>query len=557
MPFRPLVLAIVLAFGIPHDRLRPTPDFDRWRDAGHRHPAVRLRIRRCQARAGRGRSPTGIGHPGHRRQRGDARECRAQMDKVMAAIRAAGIARRDIPDQRHQPQPELPQYVERRRPSSATRPTTRSTSGCATCPSSAGAGHLRRTGRQPVNGPSFEVDKPDGATTTGARRRAQEGAGARQDLRRALGLKVRQIVSITEAAPASTADAMMRAMAAVAGFAKGNLGIAGRKHTRCRSRRVVFGLRRLARRRSRPRDAAPVRAFLTNATHCRLSAGRGRSSSAGCRTPAHGAALKRAIRRRPTAVPSARCMVRVLTSHPDGSTMVPRARPPCPAPPAALQTRRKPRWIPRRILTIGSRDRGELTGLRHADDAAVDAPPPLKLHRRRAAIATVLDSANSQKPESRDRRKGQAGYRSIPGHRKRQSRQTRSRNRLPRDRDRQRQRAMPTASDNTGDTDALEIATAGPTAIPNSDTGSARPSYPRAAPCSSLADRHRCCCGCWSAIDGRPLEVRVAQAAAIASWTGRARYRMLSSAGASSRRRRNGLAVRAIGMVPIVFALAD
>ena len=80
---------------------------------------------------------------------------------------------------------------------------------------------LVEQGANQVNGPSFEVDKPDEAydeARLGALKKAQARAKTYAD---ALGLKVRRIVSISEGGSSMPRPMpMMRAMAADSGMAK-------------------------------------------------------------------------------------------------------------------------------------------------------------------------------------------------------------------------------------------------------------------------------------------------------------------------------------------------
>jgi len=113
---------------------------------------------------------------------------------------------------------------------------------------------------------------------------------------------------------------------------------------------------------------------------------------------------------------------------------------------------------------------------------------------------------------------------------------------------------VPTASDNTGDTDALEIATAGPTAMQLEYRLAPAPSYPRRALQQRLTGT--VLLQVLVGIDGRPLEVKVAQSSGHRELDEAARAQVLKR-WSFQPAAKNGLAVQAIGMVPIVFALAD
>ncbi len=145
-----------------------------------------------------------------------------QMDKVMVAIRAAGIAERDIQTSGINLNPQYnyrdnaPPTITGYQASNTVSITVRDLGKLGKVLDT-----LVEQGANQVNGPSFEVDKPDEAydeARVGALKKAQARAKTYAD---ALGLKVRRIVSISEGGSSMPRPMpMMRAMAADAGMAK-------------------------------------------------------------------------------------------------------------------------------------------------------------------------------------------------------------------------------------------------------------------------------------------------------------------------------------------------
>lgn len=123
----------------------------------------------------------------------------AQMDKVMAAIRAAGIAERDIQTSGISLNPNY-KYGENQPPTIVGYQASNTVNVKVRDLSKLGRvlDTLVAQGANQVNGPSFEVDKPDEAydeARVAALKKAQARALTYAD---ALGLKVRRIVSISE-----------------------------------------------------------------------------------------------------------------------------------------------------------------------------------------------------------------------------------------------------------------------------------------------------------------------------------------------------------------------
>jgi uncharacterized protein YggE len=122
-----------------------------------------------------------------------------EMDKVMAAVRAAGIAERDIQTSGISLNPQY-RYEDNQPPRITGYQASNTVSLKARDIGKLGKvlDALVASGANQVNGPSFEVDQPDAAYDE-ARRAALEKAQARAAMyAKTLGLQVRRIVSISE-----------------------------------------------------------------------------------------------------------------------------------------------------------------------------------------------------------------------------------------------------------------------------------------------------------------------------------------------------------------------
>lgn len=122
-----------------------------------------------------------------------------QMDKVMAAIRAAGIAQRDIQTSGINLNPQY-KYVENQNPTiigyQASNTVSLRVHDIARLGKVLDA--LVASGANQVNGPAFEIDQPEPVLDE-ARRAALDKAQARAAMyAKSLGLHVRRIVSISE-----------------------------------------------------------------------------------------------------------------------------------------------------------------------------------------------------------------------------------------------------------------------------------------------------------------------------------------------------------------------
>ncbi|MDB6164783.1 MAG: outer membrane protein [Xanthomonadaceae bacterium] len=122
-----------------------------------------------------------------------------QMDKVMTAIQAAGIAQRDIQTSGINLNPQY-KYVENQNPTIIGYQASNNVNLRVHDIGKLGKvlDALVASGANQVNGPSFEIDQPEPAYDE-ARRAALDKAQTRATMyAKALGLRVRRIVSISE-----------------------------------------------------------------------------------------------------------------------------------------------------------------------------------------------------------------------------------------------------------------------------------------------------------------------------------------------------------------------
>jgi uncharacterized protein YggE len=121
------------------------------------------------------------------------------MDKVMASVRAAGIAERDIQTSGINVNPQY-RYAENQPPAITGYQASNTVNLKVRDIGKLGRvlDALVASGANQVNGPSFEIDQPDAAYDE-ARRAALDKAQARASMyAKTLGLRVRRIVSIGE-----------------------------------------------------------------------------------------------------------------------------------------------------------------------------------------------------------------------------------------------------------------------------------------------------------------------------------------------------------------------
>ena len=223
MPFRPLILALALATSLSGTPM--TANAQSVAEPGTASPQGTLLSVSAEASAYRVPDVATLS-TGVVTQAADAnaamRTNAQQMDKVMAAIRAAGIAERDVQTSGINLNPQY-KYVENAPPSIVGYQASNTVNVKVRDLSKLGKvlDAFVEQGANQINGPSFEVDKPDEAydeARVAAIRKAQARAQTYAD---ALGLKVRRIISIGEGGASFPRPMpMLRAMAADAGFAK-------------------------------------------------------------------------------------------------------------------------------------------------------------------------------------------------------------------------------------------------------------------------------------------------------------------------------------------------
>ena len=122
-----------------------------------------------------------------------------QMQQVMAAVRKAGIAERDVQTSGINVSPQY-RYVENQPPVITGYQASNTVSLKVRDVAKLGdvLGALVASGANQVNGPSFEIDQPDSGYDE-ARRAALGKARLRADMyAKSLGVRVRRIVSISE-----------------------------------------------------------------------------------------------------------------------------------------------------------------------------------------------------------------------------------------------------------------------------------------------------------------------------------------------------------------------
>jgi uncharacterized protein YggE len=141
----------------------------------------------------------------------------AQMAKVVAAIQAAGIAERDVQTSGINVFPQY-RYAENQPPTITGYQASNTVN--LKVRDIARLGKVLDTlvaqGANQVNGPNFEVDQPEAAydeARVAALRKAETRA---QTYAKALGLRVRRVVSISEGGGFAQPQPMMRAMAVAA-----------------------------------------------------------------------------------------------------------------------------------------------------------------------------------------------------------------------------------------------------------------------------------------------------------------------------------------------------
>ena len=168
-----------------------------------------------------------------------------QMDKVREAIKAAGIADRDVQTSGINLHPQY-RYAENQPPTITGYQATNTVNVKVRDLSKLGKvlDAFVEQGANQVNGPSFEVDKPDEAydeARVAAIRKAQARAQTYAD---ALGLKVRRIVSIDEGSGGFRPPVMYGGMRAMAADAKMETQVAPGESNLSVTLNIVFELGR-------------------------------------------------------------------------------------------------------------------------------------------------------------------------------------------------------------------------------------------------------------------------------------------------------------------------
>jgi len=141
----------------------------------------------------------------------------AQMDKVMAQIKAAGVAERDIQTSGVNLNPQY-KYIENQNPTIIGYQASNNVNLKIRDIGKLGKvlDSLVASGANQINGPTFEIDQPEPVYDE-ARRAALDKAQARAQMyAKALGMQVRRIVSISEGGgfhPPVPMPMMMRAQA--------------------------------------------------------------------------------------------------------------------------------------------------------------------------------------------------------------------------------------------------------------------------------------------------------------------------------------------------------
>ena len=215
---RPLLLAFALAAALPMtSHARPAADLAA--------PATQGTLLSVSATAEASRTPdiatlsTGVVT-----QAADAnaamRDNAVQMDRMLAALRAAGIAPRDIQTSGINLNPQY-KYAENQPPAIVGYQASNTVNVKVRELAKLGKvlDALVAQGANQINGPSFGIDQPEAALEEARLAAVKKAQAQAQTYARALGLQVKRIVSISEGGASLPRPVpMMRAMAADAGF---------------------------------------------------------------------------------------------------------------------------------------------------------------------------------------------------------------------------------------------------------------------------------------------------------------------------------------------------
>ena len=148
------------------------------------------------------------------------RDNAVQMDRMMAALRAAGIAPRDIQTSGINLNPQY-KYAENQPPAIVGYQASNTVNVKVRELAKLGKvlDALVTQGANQINGPSFGIDQPEAALEEARLAAVKKAQAQAQTYARALGLQVKRIVSISEGGASLPRPVpMMRAMAADAGF---------------------------------------------------------------------------------------------------------------------------------------------------------------------------------------------------------------------------------------------------------------------------------------------------------------------------------------------------
>ena len=208
---RPLLLATLLAFGSPMTAAaQSAPSIAVPSDATLLSVSASADVKRAPDVASIGAGVVTQAADANAAMRANAE----QMQKVMAAIRAAGIADKDIRTSGINLSPQY-RYAENQPPAITGSQASNNVDLKVRDLGKLGKvlDALVASGANQVNGPSFEIDQPD-AVQDEARRAALDKAQARAQMyAKSLGLRVRRIVSISEGGGFQPPMPMMKAMA--------------------------------------------------------------------------------------------------------------------------------------------------------------------------------------------------------------------------------------------------------------------------------------------------------------------------------------------------------
>ena len=143
------------------------------------------------------------------------RENAVQMDKVMAAIKAAGIAERDIQTSGINLSPQY-RYAENEPPKITGYQASNTVSLKVRDITKLGKvlDSLAAQGANQINGPSFEIDQPEPVYDEARLAALKKSQARAETYAKALGLRVRRIVSISEGNQGGFRPMPMMAMAA-------------------------------------------------------------------------------------------------------------------------------------------------------------------------------------------------------------------------------------------------------------------------------------------------------------------------------------------------------